>query len=449
MSGAAVYGAFTRAIDAGFADFRNVHTYVLCFDDKPHVPSRKAATQGARRDAIAASIARRNVPEWRWDGSTSIVEPHSHDSLPPWERVRIDSAAYRHALDNIVSALLEHYTPPPGRRVLVDSSSGVHVIEASWQGRVLAAYTDARHKPAIGEADIAAQHYVARALVDERYDALEHAEARGVMRVPEEHAHFYTDECTDIPREWRVHSETQHELVDASKRRVNYEAGDILLQSTDSDFVPLGLVAETSVARSLPDTRVHVSLGVVHLDDAGGYCTSTTADARMHTEIYDMHRLATLVRRLHGATEPACMTSIWSFVAFCAACGNDYTKRLYGFSHTAFFAAYCQFIERRGRLVSRIHDDMLPLVDAKAFSRFLRIAYYERLPERLRPVSWTDDVPMWGEIAAVVRSTTSSERSYMPLLDDLTRYFEQISWSLVYAAVAVRGVEHVPEPMTI
>jgi len=464
MSGADVYESFARSIDAGFVEYPRAHTFVLCFDDKRHVPSRKSSTQAGRREALAASIARKGVREWAWDGVSPIVERTSHEQLPPWDRVRLDSHAYRHALGDVVAALLAHYVPPPGRRLIVDSSGGARVLESSIDGVVLEPYVDRVPKPRIGEADIAAQHYARRALLGddvcrlvivdehEHEDEAEEAMSRSLVALHEEHEHYYADLMSDVPLEQRVHpARARQQFVPCECRRRVYEPGDVVLRSTDTDFVPLGLVIETTTTKPTPsDVRVHVSLGTAHVNASGTYCTSSAPDARAHVELYDMSRLAAVVRRLHSdATPPSCMQSIWSFVAFCAACGNDYTRRLHGFSHQTMFAAYKHLVAD-DRLVG--DDDVArrpPLLDASAFCRFVRIAYFTRLAERNRPVSWTDDVPTYAELRAAVAASTSVERNHMPDLATLTRYFEQVCWSLFYASVAVDGIEHVPEPMQI
>lgn len=427
----------------------------MCFDDKRHVPQRKTATQSGRREAIEAAIARRNVPEWAWDGRSVIVESTNHSQLPPWERVRLDSSAYRHALENIVDALLRHYTPPRGRRLIVDSSAGIRVVETSWAGVVVEPYVDRVAKPRIGEADIAAQHYARRALAsDETVDGDDDV-SRLRVAMPEWLAPYYAEDRSAVPVEWRTPVDEVRTVV--MNRRRLFEAGDVVLRSTDIDFVPLGLVAQTTTTTAARHHEVHVSLGRVHLDERGDYCTRTTTNAEARTEIFNMARLASVVRRLHASTEPACMTSIWSFVAFCVACGNDYTQRPTGLSHATMGAAYRQFVASGDdrRLVTAVVGNRqhpaarAPLVDSRAFERFLRLAYYTALAQRHRPVSWTDDVPTWAELAAAVRASTTNVARHMPSLEQLTRYFEQVAWSVMYASVASMGVEHVPEPVAM
>jgi hypothetical protein len=411
MSGADTYGSFAWAANQAFAANPNAHTRVLAFDYKLYVPTRKSATQTGRREALEASLERRAVPEWRWDGESPIVARDSHAALPPWERVRLDAGAARHAVENIVAELLASYTPPPGRRLIIDSSAGVHVIETTLDGADTIVYEDTAPKPTIGEADILALHYARRARRDERPQRVASFVARRTHRQRSVDLEHYYDE-PDAAAPLRT--------VDAARLRAVYEAGDILMYSTDTDFVPLGLVGQLEAAGST--VHIHVSLGSVHVTPAGDYCTSSTEGALRRTEIYDIERL----QRVIGPDT----LDVWSFVAFCAACGNDYVRRLPGVSHNHLFAAYDALSD--WRLVRRMRGRM-PILSARAFMRLMRHVYNERLPPKRRPVAW-DDAPTWSELAA---------RTEMPSADDLVTYFESIGWSLLYAAFAADGLEHV------
>jgi len=421
MTGADVYRRFARLADAAFRD--NVHTYVLCFDDKRHVPTRKAATQAKRRAALEAA----NERAWHWDGTSTIVGATSHERLPPWSDVRLDARAARAAVGDICRAMTRLYRPPPGRRLIVDSEAGRFVVETSIDGAdVLEPYADTSDKPAtLGEADIVAQYYVERSTRDETRDDEQTTFSRAHVRLDERALSFYDARSSDVPpSDRRLPGDVSAHEIPASRRRRCFEAGAIVLRTTDTDFVPLSLVAQLRHETA----AVHVSLGTVHRDATGAYVTSTTESARAATELYDIRRLTTCIEQLHRPSSRE--TAIWSFVAFCAACGNDYTRRPEGFSPLSLFAAYRSSIARGNRLVARVRR-RVPVLDARALTHLLRTAYNERLPEGRRPVSWTDDVPSWLEINA---------RIAMPSHDDTLAYYEQVAWSLTYAAVAVDGI---------
>jgi hypothetical protein len=339
-----------------------------------------------------------------------------------------------------------YYRPPPGRRLIVDWSGGRRVVESTLDGEhVLAPYDDVVIKPAIGEADISAQYYAIRGQTREKTHDRS-VVSRDVVPLPATHAPYYRPEMTDASADDRVVTRTTHYVIDTEAAcRREFEAGDVVLQSTDTDFVSLALAVEAShVSDDTDEYALHVVLGTAHVHaETGEYCTSTTPRALLRREIYNIRALAGAVRQLHGnRVDDNDDRALWSFVAFCIACGNDYTRRLPRFSHASFFEAYRYIVERG---VALVRADSPPLVDARAFIRFVRAAYYIRLPERRRPTSWTpdDELPTYSELAAVVRSSASP----MPSADALTRYFEQICWSLMYATHAVQGVEHVPEPM--
>lgn len=443
MTGADVYRSFTNAITQAFAEYPHAHTYVMCFDDKRHVPQRKAATQASRRSNMALSAV--DAPEWTYDGTSAIVNAYSHTLLPPWPRVRLDPRAYRRALDDIAHSLLQLYVPPAGRRVIVDWSGGRRVVETTLDGgHVLAPYDDDGVKPRIGEADISAQYYAVRGRHD---DVPRHrsTHSRALVPRPAAHATYYRESMSDVPIEQRhVAGVTRYAIETDVACRAQFEAGDVLLRSTDSDFVSLALAVEATY----PDVAhsVHVALGAAYVSPTGEYCPSTTPGAAPRLEIVAVRELACHVRALH-ASEPACVDSLWSFVAFCIACGNDYTKRLHRFSHARFFDAYKYIARSGGRLARARPTSLPPLLDARVFVRFVRAAYFLRMPERKRPTSWDmdDELPRYTELAAIERTSAAP----MPTLDELAQYFEQVCWSLTYASRAVHGVEHVPRQYVV
>jgi hypothetical protein len=405
MTGLDVLSLFARLLDSLFSiECPNAHTGVLCFDDKTCVPARKAAMQASRREALLTTIARKRVPEWTWDGESPIIEP-SRRSLPPWERVRLDSAAYARAQRDIIDWLLAAYVPPPGRRLVIDSVDGLEVLETTPGGDTLEPYADVTPKPAIGEADISAQYWIRRGHLSS--SALGDPECvlvtRSHVKQPAEHARYYDAET------WRRVSSTTNATV-AHARRRDYPGGDVLLRTTDTDFISLGLVEQVRPR----DTRhgVFVSLGAASLDEHNNYCTS--ANGRTVTEVYDLASLVRAINRVAPTIADdvdalASHLNVWSFVAFCISCGNDYTKRLPGFSHASMFAAYRD-------LDRRLVTDVLttPVLDASAFAEYIRIACHRK-------------------------SAT------LPSREIVEAYYDQVLWSLTYAEVGVRGEQYIPQ----
>lgn len=379
MTGASVCRSFARALLGYFTMYPNAHTAILCFDDKRHVHTRKSATQTARRDAMARAPA---ASQWRWDGETPIINPlDDESSLPVWTDVRRHADSYRRALEDIVRALLTHFRPPPSRRVLLDSHLGVYDIRAS--GYTLC---DASAKPDIGEADIAMQ--------------------------------YYAELATRGDDEW--------------------PAGVFVAVTTDTDFLPLALVAG--------DADVLVDVGLVRrslLSDA--VCTRTSGEAIEYREIFDIARLRDDIGRW-SAPLPR-RESLWSFVAFIALCGNDYVERFKYFSHERYFATYRRLIaDDRRLLVSAFGDGDVPIMRPRDYMRFIAsLYYYERLSPATRPQSWSvdDALPSYAEIASHVRAKNRLADRWAPSGDALSANYEAVLWSLFYAATARRGKNHI------
>jgi len=433
-SGADAFNAFTEAIDDAFTAYPHAHTYVMCFDDKRHVVARKASVQAGRRAALGSSNGAVVEHYWSYDGASAVVNCTSHRPLPPWAAVRLDARAYRRALDDIVAGLLERYAPPAGRRLIVDSHGGVSVLETSTDlvdgaVRVLAPYADSVPKADIGEADITAQHYVARSRVDEprRADVAARARDEPAVAVPDD------------------------------ARRRCFEAGDVLLATVDTDFIGLALAAHAASRDSACVRRTYVQLGTVYvLPDSDGaapprYCTRTTPDAERRTEIFDIERLARLACAEHDSRLDARdLAPLWSFVALCIACGNDYTRRLPGISHALMFRAYGLVRPRPLWLVERLEP--WPRLNCRAFARLVRAAYFLKLPEARRPATWStdDSVPDWSTLAAVYRGADGgTSTAPMPSPLETLRYYEQVAWSLVYAAAGTEGTAATPAALDV
>lgn len=454
-SGRELYESFASSINWHFAIFDDAHTFVMAFDDKRYVPERKRVAQIQRRVALAESIARRGVPEWTWDGTSTIVSIVDERPLPPWERVRANSAAYARVIDELGALLERRFAPPPGRRVIVDTGIRVSVIETALDGTtVLMPRTLLdNEKPPIGEGDMTALYYARRALSSaySRIDANVHQNYARSETFDPTMLRYYTEDTSETPMNLRLlpPSMRPETPVDASNVRSVYEAGAVLLRTVDTDFLPLALVCWAGLSSSSSNHNIYVGLGRVHrLNDK--YCTGTTLDAVPHQEYFDVKRIHDELCRMHSSETRSIVTA-WSFAAFCIACGNDYTRRLHNLSHRTMYSGYKRaFLEqssasRNRRLVREFAtSDTTPaiaLLDVDAFVDLIRHAYYERLPKSRRPVL----LPTWQELRQIVAEAfTKNERAHMPDLATLTAYYDQVSWSLAYASGASYGAEHLP-----
>jgi len=452
-SGRDLYDSFASSISSHFSVFSEAHTFVMVFDDKRYVPERKRVAQVQRRIALAESIARRGVPEWTWDGQSTIVSITDERPLPPWERVRANGAAYARVIDELGALLERRFSPPPGRRVIVDTGFRVSVIETALDGTVLMPRTLLdNEKPPIGEGDMTALYYArrARSPTYDRSDARPsdaEAYARSDSFDPTIMC-YYADDTSETPPSMRLlplSMRPQH-AVAAENVRTVYEAGAVLLRTVDTDFLSLALVCLAGADSTSAAHNIYVGLGRVHRKN-NQYCTGTTPDAIPHQEYYDVQRIYDELCAMH-ASEPRSIVTAWSFAAFCIACGNDYTRRLHNLSHRTMYAGYKRAFlgsdeSRRRRLVTKFAtSDTTPavaLLDVDAFVELIRHAYYERLSKSRRPLV----TPPWSELRSIV-AEAKNERAHMPNLDALTAYYDQVSWSLAYASGASYGAEHLP-----
>lgn len=479
--GASFVASFADSVAWHFGAFPRAHTFVMAFDDRRHVPERKRATQGDRRRAIEATIARRAVREWSWDNESPIVALNER-ALPPWERLRLDAGAYARAVSDVVDCVARSVALPPARRLIIDQGHRLVVVESTRAGRTLEPRTltdvDAV-RPRIGEADLMAQWY-ARAVRTRSLELPPRERAAKRRRRALPSRHFYASpECSEVPIEWqcgaphdRVESEDDDDEPDASRADAppdaynDDEAPSLLMVSTDTDFVVLSLAlmaddehvvtdATTSQIAARRRSNVYVSIGRMHLDSAGRIVTGTHVEARAHREYVDIDRLWRRVSALHGAKSERCRDAAWSFAAFSAACGNDYTLRLSGFSHRSMFAGYRAWLadtserERRALVKRRRVDGCgdVALLDAAAFARMLVHCYRERLPARLRNAMGNDECgnARWNVVSARVDEQCARQPARrMPDRARLLEYVEQVTWSLAYASTAVHGADHVP-----
>jgi hypothetical protein len=490
-SGASIVAVFTDAIDAGFAEAPGAHTYVMCFDAKEYVPARKLATQLARRKALARSVGRKRKqaeattteaaeaaaatappppPPWHYDGTSTIVDALSYAPAPPWAAVRLDARAYARAVDDIARALLTHYTPPRGRRLIVDTSAFRRVIETSDEGVVCEAYDDVVAKPRIGEADMSAPYYVTRGLVADEVvpESVVRTRRRRLERDARHDVYINTVVVADAAADGSnaLRESTPPPLAFRSV----YERGDVMTVSTDIDFVVLGLVAHTFARRrtnapaAAAAAGVHVRIGAAHTDGVSDvYCKSTHASACAVTEYVNVARLEDAVvewHRVPADDDVRRAQALDSFLVFCIACGNDYVARLYGVSHERMFEAYRELVRGAGRLLVAAGEQVVAAdaprrvvrFDARAFAYLVRGGYHFGIRnEDARPSSWADDelVAEWPALAGAVRATQKDVRRHMPSRAHLVRYYEQVVWATLYAQLAMFGIEYVPEPLAI
>lgn len=373
--------SFWRSIEHAFNTCLHLHTYVLLFDKKRWVPVQKRETQQARRKTLAETSVRRDVEPWTWDGTSPIIAMRQR--LPPWPRLRLDSAAYGRALEELVALMAQHFVPPVGCRILIDwpntANPGVPlVIETTADGGKRVRHEEGLANT-VGEADMAAQRYARMA-------------RSGQLGPP----------------------------------------GAVSLFSTDTDFLPLSVLHD-GFARN-EEHGLWLNIGRCSVIPPRKFCSKNEPGAVARGELYD---IVALVRSI-ATTVPAASLPFRdgnaAFVAFCTAAGNDFVSRRYGITHKIMHAAHCR---SPMRFVWTTTTDGLPtaLVTIRSYVDFLRHCYWERLAARNRPAV----VPAYRVLAHIVRTAYTNEKAHMPTADQVMIDWRALCWALAYACRGVHG----------
>lgn len=181
-----------------------VHTVVVSFDKRRHVPAEKSRTQRARSERLGAE------PLIIADDQPLIAE---RVSLPPWGPLRANRAAFERAQAELVELLVRRVRVPERARLIVDYASSSadsrpYVVTSRALERSDALAND------VGEADMFAQRV--------------QLAARGLTR-----------------SRW------------ARAFRDAYECGDVVLWSVDTDYLTLAPLHDNRRCAH----RVYVSTG--------------------------------------------------------------------------------------------------------------------------------------------------------------------------------------------
>jgi hypothetical protein len=124
-TGAALIAFALLNVRVAFERYPNVRTFIFVMDKGPFMPPPKAYVQTDRAEQSAASLRRRGIEELSLpaDGSLPTIVAVNRP-LPPWCAVTANRALYRHATAELLDAIVERYTPPPGRRLILDFMCG-------------------------------------------------------------------------------------------------------------------------------------------------------------------------------------------------------------------------------------------------------------------------------------------------------------------------------------
>ena len=152
-----VHFTLRKVIDFFQTDCTN--TYVMIFDKSEFVPKNKQEEQLKRYVE-----ARRVVEPFDWDPEK---EPHVLEWNKPlpcdWEAMNTNRQARRQAIRDVVEMIRDNYSPPTGKRLIIDSDTfkdGPLVKTTDVSGTHSEHYIDTRLANCIGEGDNCIMYYV-------------------------------------------------------------------------------------------------------------------------------------------------------------------------------------------------------------------------------------------------------------------------------------------------
>jgi hypothetical protein len=374
--GAEVVRVFTQPMERFCLLYPNLHTIVLSFDKYRFVTENKSATQQKRAARRAKSAGGSTREVWKWDGSTPIVEVGR--LIPPWSDVKANRAAVRQSVREIVDLLCEELRLRDGVHVIFDYEHAETDFERGLSPLVLGAngrthYATQWHN-SYGEADVCCQMYARRMLTRE----------------------------------------------------------SILIHSIDTDFIPLSLV---TLCHTGP-ARLYLQMNPICYDRVfvpGGVnvkVASTAPGAIRHSEVFDIGEIAATVHAMYSDAVPF-EVAVWSFVAFCFTCGNDYVAGIKGVSRKFLFEAFQRTAAVDKPLVLRLgpHPTLVP--------NHVLAMYYTAfsLHYGIQRGMVTDE---WASVSVnFIQSVIANKRGARKALlmgeSELVDYFTMVQWCLDYS----------------
>src|SRR6056297_800078 len=303
----AVY-AFVQPVHDAFERYTQLHTFIMCFDKKSLVPTAKARTQAQRTEALAKAAA----DVWMWDGHSVIVS--TDNALPPWKNVRLDSRAYKQALEELLDLIVERLEVPPGKRVIIDAEfrgeQWPYVIIGGLDGKRVFSGFDASLRNSIGEADM-----VGHALAANHY--------------------FGGDDA-----------------VSSREAGALFMGNNVCVRTVDTDYLPLCLaaLAMADIEGTTPLPTTWIRLNAVTCNEAltdvlfGTKAKESEPNSRRCYEVYKMSTLYNaIVEWTRKTTQDDALDpgeAVLSFVVVSIIFGNDYVFHPYGMSLKTLWTAY-------------------------------------------------------------------------------------------------------------
>jgi hypothetical protein len=180
-------------------------------------------------------------------------------------------------------------------------------------------------------------------------------------------------------------------------------------------------------------------------------------------ELYDMQRMAAYVASLHRAAWPTVSLAdqLTSFVAFCVACGNDYSvKTANGLGRASMFDGYLAFVRgdaspgraNRQRPLATLSADCTEAhVSVRAFVDFVRTCQWARLMKaglgkRVRNAVFVDPRVEhdYETIARFSRMSATEKSRAEPLERLVNELYPRVQWSMSYLAAGPRAFAALP-----
>lgn len=374
-----------------FSNYPHSNTYVLVFDKPQHVPPNKREEQLLRLIGYGAQ-----AEPYDWDPEQ---EPHILEWTKPipchWDSLKVNRAAREQAIRDTVTLIAEHYQPPAGKRLIVDSDAygddeeGPLVLATNMMGSQTDCYREPRLHNCIGEGDNCVLFYI-KLFSSGGADVDAH---RG---------------CSMDRRSWNG-SETDDILVNANDtdiwlcllmsyrqrqkesdfvNRVFVHCGDASI-SMSSTHQTVTSLSTPSASTTTPSAADDFLAGILHQEPAvmiQGYQAAVrpaerlTAEQQMVSklrEYIDINALFDAAASLH--TDPLPPHVIESLFVACIMGGNDYVDGYYGLSYKVLFRTWLKEHQEIGSLVefvSSSNSEPLISINPASYLSLLMRAYW-------------------------------------------------------------------------
>lgn len=474
LTGASVM-KFMVARAEEFFSLPNSHTYVLAFDKKQHVPRNKREKQIRENLNDETEL----IP-FVWSAETEDHVLYYDQPLPcSWESLKLNREARAQAMQDVVQMIKNHYRPPPGKRLIVDSDTydSPLVITLDLVGSTLECYEDERLRNSIGEADNGIMYYVqlfstGGADVDP---------CRGsIMDRPSWNGQDSDDilvvsKDTDVWLTLMLLYEQRYKSGDFVNRVIVY-TGNVKVTSVEgskttvqtAQALDIGLESDPFIAALMTDEAATVTYGRVALAPPPSQRISDSEQLTSSVGSYiDMNALIECaINHLtlpDGSVLPHGPESL--FVVSIMG-GNDYVDGYYGITYETLLNTWFKFYDVIGSLVefNEVQGRRRIAITPSRYLRLLINAFYQAYEKNsvLDPVRYpTKRTPKPNfapgaphnlnlhSLTRIIATLKSRHPDYwVPSADDIGYRMRRTEWNLRYCYEGWKQQpwEHVPNP---